>query len=369
MQTTLESIANLRATEANTAATEQSTFERKETFGVRKQAMELEYTKSEALFYEWMKDKPTRDALYALNYTRASQLHKALSDNPELVVGQMSVELELKNQKLSVMQANQKYGMEYAYAQAIRDALKNNNPGEATRLGRMLDQESIEMTGNPIDLGVEGLSLSDPNFNFTHDHIPMVESFLKMAKARSDHGKAKELLEIQTQPQHDWLDLINQQQDITSGGLKIDSETRKQAGQALYGLPVAFTEGLELASDGSIVDAYSQNQLSNLQEVFALLKSMGMSFEQVQQAAGKDLTVSKNMDLPGLDFGLGGGDNVDFIHPTDPNFNIDEYRQRIASFANSRGIDPQTAADVMTQQLLNEWAGSFSNMVTSGPRI
>jgi len=367
IQTSLESLANLRSTQANTASVEQSTFEKKETFGTRKKALELEYEQSEYMFHELMSNRDTRDALNELNYTNATQLHQVMKElGPEFVMGRMQVQADLQETKLGIAQLNQKYGMQYAFGQAIEEALSNGNPQEATKLTQQLNAEHIRMTGKPMELDFgeaeqeTPLNVSDPNFALTVDHLPRVKSMNKVAKAMSDHGKSIELAEIQTEPAAQYYGTLNKQLSSVQKGLTIDAETMKQAGNALYGLPSSFTEKMELATDGSVMGGYNKTQLSNLKETIARLMAAGNAIGSVQQRVGTDLTVATNRDLPGVAW----EDEVNFMHPTDPAFDIAEYERKIASLAESKKISAQAAADIMTQDMLNRWAGSFSGMVT-----
>jgi len=360
IQTGLESLANLRSTQAGTAATEQSTFEKQQTFPTRKAAGELDLEQAEYTFHELMANRETRDALGKMNMTKASQFTKALEDNPELMAAEMQINVDMQQTELGIKQLNQKYGLIYAYAQGIEEALSNNNPAEATKLAQQLDQEHMTITGKPLDIGVEGMDLSDPNFKITQDWLPSIKSWTKIAGHMSEQGKAKELEEIKVDPYNRMIDMQKDAQGLRKGGLVIDAETMKQAGNALYGLPGSFTEKMELATDGSVMGGYNQTQLSNLKETMARLMAAGNAIGNVQQRIGTDLTVATDQDLPGVAW----DDEVNFMHPTDPAFDVAEYRRKIASLAESKNISAQTAADIMTQQMLNKWAGSFSGMVT-----
>ena len=229
IQTGLESLANLRATQASTASVEQSTFEKKETFGTRKKALELEYEQSEYMFHELMSNRDTRDALNELNYTKATQLHQVMTElGPKFVMGQMQVVQDMQETKLDIAQLNQKYGMQYAFGQAIEESLSNGNPQEATRLTQQLNDEHIRMTGKPVDFGEieEGkpLDVSDPNFALTIDHLPRVKSMNKIAKAMSDHGKSIELAEVQAEPQSKYFDLLGKSLGVQQKQLGLTKE-------------------------------------------------------------------------------------------------------------------------------------------------
>ena len=96
----LESLANLEATEASTKAVEQSTLERKETFGTRKAAAELTLEQAEYAFDELKGNRDTRDALNALQLETATQYHQALKDNPHYTAAKIQVELDAKKWEL-----------------------------------------------------------------------------------------------------------------------------------------------------------------------------------------------------------------------------------------------------------------------------
>ena len=374
IQTGLESLANLRATQASTASVEQSTFEKQQTFGTRKAAMELDLEKADYMFHELMANRPTRDALNAMNMTKSEQFTKALQDNPELIAAEM--QYNVKKQELEVSDAalEQEYGIQYAFAQGITSALENNNPAEATRLTKQLNEEILGLTGKPLDLGLEGpdgqpINIADNNFQVTQDMLPMVRSLTNISKHMSEYGQKKQLEEIKAGPSTSYYDYLKEEAKSLGNiqkGQKITKEDREQAGAALsqlnenlFGDTVLGTADEILSSDNSTAQMEAvRDAIANIQ------KATGKTHGEIADIMNDNFTAAQDYDLPGIAW----ADEVDIILPSPGSqaaqmlqFSPEQFYAQVEEYAKMKDISRQAAADFASRQII----GLFSNMVTS----
>ena len=365
IQTVGQHLANLGNVEAQTAAQEQATYEKQQTFGTRKAALELDYEQTEYMFHELRANRETRDALNQLNYTKASQLNQVmLEKGPEFVAAQLQVTLDQATTELDIKQLNQKYGVQYAYGKAIEEALSNGNPAVATGLTQQLNNEIVRMTGKPLDFGQ--VDVSDPNFALTVDHLPAVKSYTKIAKHMSDHGQSIALAEVQTAPQSKYLDLMGKSLNIQQKQMGLTKEEREQAGASLsqlnenlFGNTILGTADEILSSDNSTAQMEAiRDAIANIQ------KATGATHGEIADIMNDNFTAAQDYDLPGIAW----ADEVDIILPSPGSqaaqmlqFSPEQFYAQVEEYAKMKDISRQAAADFASRQII----GQFSNMVTA----
>ena len=361
IQTGLESLANLEATRASTEMTKQQTHELKETFGTRKRAAELTLEQAEYQFDELKANRPTRDALNALQVTTAQQMHQHLIDNPHYFSAKLQVELDAKKWELEDKVMGRIYDMQYARGQEIQRALESGDPDAIERANfhfQALQQEYQSTTGEPFDIGIEREGFQ----GLTLQHLPFVREMNRVAAHMGPYARERANLMIQNQPDAgDILTNIEKTQ-------KIQGTHREEAGNALINFGGELGTGITMTSKGEIIVEESHANKKSKAQFAALHKAIEdvtpVNGDHDATAAAMNEVLESAVSSPLL------GGNFNYIKPIgklaeDINYNEEQFLETIRDRAKREGISLQKAADLEVQKTLEHLRGYFSNMVTS----
>ena len=359
IQTGLESLANLEATEAQTESVKQSTYERKETFETRKAAAELTLEQAEYAFDELKANRDTRDALNALQLESATQYYQALKDNPHYVAAKMQVELHKAEWELSDEKMGRIYDMQASRGKAIQEALESGEPDAIERANfhlQQLQQDWQGMTGKPFDIGIDPKEFT----GLTLAHLPYVRDMNQIANDMGEYARERQNLRIKEQPSAaDQLGMI-------SDTLAIKGTTRANAGNAFLNLPGNLSDGVEITGSGHVQlkegeTSKSQSQVQSLVSAMEQIAGIELDANQVAAHYGK---YWKNIEdsSEGL-----GESNFTYLMPTgkfarQTGFTQEAFEAAVMREADKNNRSNQQQADIMVKDNLTH----FVNMVTSG---
>ena len=360
IQTGLESLANLQATRASTEQIKQQTFEMKETFGTRKRAAELTLEQSEYQFDELKANRPTRDALNALQVTTAQQMHQHLIDNPHYFSAKLQVELDAKKWELGDKQLGRLYDMQFARGQEIQRALESGDPDAIERANfhlQALREEYQSTTGEPFDIGID---MDSGEFQgLTLQHLPFIREMNRVAAHMGPYARERANLMIQNQP--DAGETLGNIQKT----LDIQNTQRANAGNAIIAATGNLGAGITITSQGhvQVAEGYenkrSQAQLQKLVNAIEEITPLGGNASDVASKMGSVWQVES--DSQGL-----GKNNFNYIHPVGElarsmGFDKELFEQAVIEHAITNQVTRQAAADTLVAENID----TFVNMVTS----
>lgn len=348
----LESLANLEATEAQTEAVKQSTFERKETFETRKRAAEVTLEQAEYTFAELQSNRDTRDALDAVKLTTAQQLHKAMVDKPHLLAASIQVEVDTKLWKLESEKQAMLYDYQFAKGQAIQQALEDGNAEQANFHLKSLQEDWKRMTGLDLDLGMD---TNDPEFKgLTMEHLPAVKDAVNIAQHMGPYAREREKTWAAAQGKSDLLGDIKKTLDIKGA-------TKGNAGKSFFNLSGSLSEGITLTGTGDIhevPEGKSRPQIESLINIIEEITGVYGDSDQVATAIGKDFINEENSEG-------WGDDNFTYHMPIGElaeamKFSKEAFEAKVIREAERKGISRQKEADIQVADGF-KW---YANMVT-----
>mgnify|MGYP003113438120 CR=1 FL=1 len=360
IQTGLESLANLQATRASTEQTKQQTFEMKETFGTRKRAAELTLEQSEYQFDELKANRPTRDALNALQVTTAQQMHQHLIDNPHYFSAKMQVELDAKKWELEDKQLARIYDMQFARGQEIQRALESGDSDAIERANfhlQALREEYQSTTGEPFDIGID---MDSGEFQgLTLQHLPFIREMNRVAAHMGPYAREREALFAENQLSES--DILGNVKDT----LDIQNTQRANAGNAIIAATGNLGAGITITSQGHVQVAEGhENKRSEAQ-----LQKLVAAIQKITPLGGYASDVAGNMgDMWQVESDSQGvmGSNFNYIHPVGElakgmGFDKELFEQAVIDYAEQNGVTNQAAADTLVAENID----TFVNMVTS----